>query len=33
MNELQLLQNPIFFAPNRVWRCYRGGKLLDEFTG
>lgn len=24
---------PLFFAPNRVWRLYTGGKLLDEFTG
>lgn len=24
---------PVFFAPNRVWRCYTGGKLLDLFTG
>ncbi len=33
MNKLNLLKNPIFFAPNRVWRCYLGGKLLDDFTG
>lgn len=33
MNELNLLNNPIFFDRNRVWRCYLGGKLLDEFTG
>lgn len=25
--------DPIFFAPNRVWRCYTGGKLLDAFVG
>jgi len=24
---------PLFFSPNRVWRLYTGGKLLDEFTG
>jgi mannose-6-phosphate isomerase len=23
--------NPIFFTPNRVWRLYTGGKLLDRF--
>jgi mannose-6-phosphate isomerase len=23
----------VFFEPNRVWRCYRGGALLDRFTG
>lgn len=33
MDEKKLLENPIFFDPNRVWRCYLGGKLLDEFTG
>ncbi len=22
--------DPLFFAPNRVWRCYLGGALLDE---
>jgi mannose-6-phosphate isomerase len=27
------LVDPIFFTPNRVWRCYTGGKLLDEFVG
>lgn len=27
------LTDPIFFASNRVWRCYTGGKLLDEFVG
>ncbi len=29
----QLLDNPVFFESNRVWRCYTGGKLLDEFLG
>lgn len=24
---------PLFFTANRVWRCYLGGTLLDEFTG
>ncbi len=24
---------PIFFAPNRVWRCYTGGALLGRFVG
>ena len=24
---------PLFFAPNRVWRLYTGGLLLDRFTG
>ena len=24
---------PLFFAPNRVWRCYTGGALLDAFVG
>ena len=24
---------PIFFQPNRVWRCYTGGVLLDRFVG
>jgi len=24
---------PVFFVPNRVWRCYTGGKLLDRFVG
>lgn len=23
----------LFFQPNRVWRCYRGGKLLDRLLG
>jgi len=26
------LEKPVFFEPNRVWRCYLGGKLLDKFT-
>lgn len=30
MNEMN---QPLFFAPNRVWRCYLGGVLLDRFTG
>jgi mannose-6-phosphate isomerase len=24
---------PLTFAPNRVWRCYTGGLLLDRFVG
>lgn len=32
MDELNLLLDPVFFDTNRVWRCYRGGKLLDGFT-
>jgi len=24
---------PLFFAPNRVWRLYTGGVLLDRFLG
>ena len=32
-DELNLLSNPLFFASARVWRCYLGGKLLDEFLG
>ena len=24
---------PFFFSPNRVWRCYTGGLLLDRFVG
>lgn len=24
---------PLFFAPNRVWRCYTGGALLDACVG
>lgn len=27
------LHHPIFFEPNRVWRVYRGGLLLDRFLG
>lgn len=23
----------MFFQPNRVWRCYKGGKLLDKLMG
>lgn len=26
-------QEPIFFLPNRVWRCYTGGALLEQFIG
>jgi mannose-6-phosphate isomerase len=31
MCNVSLLDNPLFFDKNRVWRCYRGGKLLDDF--
>jgi len=24
---------PLFFEPNRVWRCYTGGALLDSYLG
>jgi mannose-6-phosphate isomerase len=27
------LNKPIFFQPNRVWRLYTGGELLDRFVG
>ncbi len=27
------LEHPLFFQPNRVWRCYTGGVLLDRFVG
>ncbi|MBA3846832.1 MAG: class I mannose-6-phosphate isomerase, partial [Planctomycetes bacterium] len=27
------LAAPLFFQPNRVWRCYTGGLLLDRFLG
>lgn len=27
------LDQPVFFCPNRVWRCYTGGKLMDRFVG
>ncbi len=33
MCDVKLLDNPVFFESNRVWRCYTGGKLLDEFLG
>ncbi len=28
-----MFNDPIFFESTRVWRCYLGGQLLDEFTG
>ena len=31
MNTQECAGGPLFFAPNRVWRCYTGGALLDEF--
>lgn len=27
------LDRPVFFCPNRVWRCYTGGALIDGFVG
>ena len=33
MCDIKLLDNPVFFDSNRVWRCYTGGKLLDKFLG
>jgi mannose-6-phosphate isomerase len=33
MTNIEILDNPLFFESNRVWRCYTGGKLLDEFLG
>ena len=27
------MKKPIKQLPTRVWRTYRGGKLLDEFLG
>ncbi len=33
MFDMNMLKKPLFFASNRVWRCYLGGKLLDQFIG
>ena len=33
MGNIEILDNPVFFASNRVWRCYTGGALLDKFLG
>lgn len=33
MSTTSLAQQPLFFLPNRVWRCYTGGALLDRFLG
>ena len=33
MDYKELLKHPIFFEPNRVWRCYTGGQLIDIFMG
>lgn len=27
------LKRPLLFHSNRVWRCYKGGELLDRFIG
>lgn len=32
MSDADILKDLIFFEPNRVWRCYTGGRLLDELT-
>ena len=29
----QLAEQPLKLAPNRVWRVYRGGYLLDQLRG
>jgi mannose-6-phosphate isomerase len=33
VNYKELLKHPVFFEPNRVWRCYTGGHLMDAFRG
>ena len=33
MDYKELLKSPIFFKPNRVWRCYIGGSLMDTYMG
>ena len=33
MAETLTASAPLFFEPNRVWRCYTGGALLDSFLG
>jgi mannose-6-phosphate isomerase len=33
MTKKLQLKRPLFFQPNRVWRCYTGGMLLDQFVG
>ena len=30
---MKMLSQPLLFQPNRVWRCYTGGALLDRFLG
>jgi mannose-6-phosphate isomerase len=32
-NKDMKYDQPLLFEPNRVWRLYTGGMLLDEFTG
>lgn len=32
-NEADLLNEPVFCDSTRVWRCYTGGRLLDEWLG
>ena len=31
--ELKIINKPIFFEKNRVWRVYTGGKLFSDFFG
>jgi len=31
MDAEDFAKAPLFFAPNRVWRCYLGGALMGEF--
>lgn len=33
MTELEIAKRPIFFERNRVFRVYKGGKLLGKFLG
>ena len=33
MNTRALVENPVFFERNRVFRVYRGGRLFHEFFG
>jgi len=33
MSEIIDIKSPVFFQSNRVWRCYKGGILLDQFMG
>lgn len=33
MKSAVAADQPLFFEPNRVWRCYTGGRLLDQYVG